>query len=43
VEGHTASLGKASGEMELSVRRAKLMVDELARRGISENRFIYKG
>jgi outer membrane protein OmpA-like peptidoglycan-associated protein len=43
VEGHTASLGKASGEMELSVRRAKRMVDELARRGISENRFIYKG
>jgi outer membrane protein OmpA-like peptidoglycan-associated protein len=43
VEGHTASLGKASGEMELSIRRAKRMVDELARRGISENRFIYKG
>jgi outer membrane protein OmpA-like peptidoglycan-associated protein len=43
VEGHTASLGKASGEMELSVRRAKRMVDELAGRGISENRFIYKG
>jgi outer membrane protein OmpA-like peptidoglycan-associated protein len=43
VEGHTASLGKASGEMELSIRRAKRMVDELARRGIGENRFIYKG
>ncbi|MDR1636782.1 MAG: OmpA family protein, partial [Treponema sp.] len=43
VEGHTASLGRASGEMDLSVRRAKRMVDELARRGISENRFIYKG
>jgi outer membrane protein OmpA-like peptidoglycan-associated protein len=43
VEGHTASLGKPNGEMELSVQRAKRMVDELAKRGISESRFIYKG
>jgi outer membrane protein OmpA-like peptidoglycan-associated protein len=43
VEGHTASLGKISGEMELSIRRAKRMVDELTKRGISANRFIYKG
>jgi outer membrane protein OmpA-like peptidoglycan-associated protein len=43
VEGHTASLGKASGEMELSIRRAKRMVDELTKRGINANRFIYKG
>jgi outer membrane protein OmpA-like peptidoglycan-associated protein len=43
VEGHTANLGKPSGEMELSVLRAKKMVDELTRRGISANRFIYKG
>jgi outer membrane protein OmpA-like peptidoglycan-associated protein len=43
VEGHTASLGKAAGEMELSVRRAKRMVEELVRRGIDANRFIYKG
>jgi outer membrane protein OmpA-like peptidoglycan-associated protein len=43
VEGHTASVGRPSGEMELSVRRAKRMVDELARRGIPEDRFIYKG
>jgi outer membrane protein OmpA-like peptidoglycan-associated protein len=29
--------------MELSVQRAKRMVDELASRGISADRFIYKG
>jgi outer membrane protein OmpA-like peptidoglycan-associated protein len=43
VEGHTASVGRPAGEMELSVRRARRMVDELARRGIPEDRFIYKG
>jgi outer membrane protein OmpA-like peptidoglycan-associated protein len=43
VEGHTASTGRPAGEMELSVRRAKRMVEELARRGIAEDRFIYKG
>jgi outer membrane protein OmpA-like peptidoglycan-associated protein len=43
VEGHTAALGRPSGEMDLSIRRAKRMVDELTHRGISEDRFIYKG
>ena len=43
VEGHTASVGRPAGEMELSLRRAKRMVEELARRGIAEDRFIYKG
>jgi outer membrane protein OmpA-like peptidoglycan-associated protein len=43
IEGHTASLGKPAGEQQLSVQRAKRMVDELAKRGISESRFIYKG
>ncbi|MDR0998841.1 MAG: OmpA family protein [Treponema sp.] len=43
VEGHTASLGRTAGEMELSVLRAKRMVDELVSRGINANRFIYKG
>jgi outer membrane protein OmpA-like peptidoglycan-associated protein len=43
VEGHTASVGQPAGEMELSVQRAKRMIDELAKRGISESRFIYKG
>jgi outer membrane protein OmpA-like peptidoglycan-associated protein len=43
VEGHTAETGQPSQEMELSVERARRMVDELVRRGISADRFIYKG
>lgn len=43
VEGHTASVGKVQGEMELSQRRAKKIVDELVRRGIGADRFLYKG
>jgi outer membrane protein OmpA-like peptidoglycan-associated protein len=43
VEGHTASTGQPSQEMELSVERARRMVDELVKRGISADRFIYKG
>lgn len=43
IEGHTAALGRPAGEMDLSIRRAKRMVDELTRRGISEDRFIFKG
>jgi outer membrane protein OmpA-like peptidoglycan-associated protein len=43
VEGHTAAVGLPAGEKELSVGRAKRMVDELVRRGIPADRFIYKG
>jgi outer membrane protein OmpA-like peptidoglycan-associated protein len=43
VEGHTAAVGRPEGEMELSIQRAKRMVDEMARRGIGSERFIYKG
>ncbi|MDR0690039.1 MAG: OmpA family protein, partial [Spirochaetaceae bacterium] len=43
VEGHTAAVGNPSGEMELSLQRAKRMVDELISRGILPERFIYKG
>jgi outer membrane protein OmpA-like peptidoglycan-associated protein len=43
VEGHTAATGRPAGEMELSIERAKRMVDELVKRGISADRFIYKG
>jgi OmpA-OmpF porin, OOP family len=43
VEGHTAATGKPAGELELSIERAKRMVDELERRGIKADRFIYKG
>jgi outer membrane protein OmpA-like peptidoglycan-associated protein len=43
VEGHTAAIGLSDGEMELSIKRAERMVEELVRRGISADRFIYKG
>jgi outer membrane protein OmpA-like peptidoglycan-associated protein len=43
VEGHTASVGKASGEQDLSVRRAKKIVDELTKRGLRAEQFIYSG
>ncbi|MDL2228652.1 OmpA family protein [Treponema sp. OttesenSCG-928-L16] len=43
VEGHTAAVGRPEGELELSIRRAQRMVEELTSRGISTDRFIYKG
>ncbi|MDR2304792.1 MAG: OmpA family protein [Treponema sp.] len=43
VEGHTASVGRPEGEIQLSVERAKRMVDEMVKRGIPEERFFYKG
>jgi outer membrane protein OmpA-like peptidoglycan-associated protein len=43
VEGHTAAAGSTDGDLELSLERAKRMVDELVHRGISADRFIYKG
>jgi outer membrane protein OmpA-like peptidoglycan-associated protein len=43
VEGHTAAVGSTDGDLELSLERAKRMVDELVSRGISADRFIYKG
>jgi outer membrane protein OmpA-like peptidoglycan-associated protein len=43
VEGHTAAVGKPTGELDLSIKRAKRVVDELTSRGITADRFIYKG
>jgi outer membrane protein OmpA-like peptidoglycan-associated protein len=43
VEGHTASTGSPAEEMELSVERARHMVEELVNRGIGADRFIDKG
>jgi outer membrane protein OmpA-like peptidoglycan-associated protein len=43
VEGHTAAVGRPGGEMELSLDRAQRMIDELVRRGIPAERFMYKG
>jgi outer membrane protein OmpA-like peptidoglycan-associated protein len=43
VEGHTASVGKTEGEKALSVQRAKKVVDELVKRGLRAEQFIYSG
>lgn len=43
VEGHTASTGNPSGEKNLSVERAKKIISEMVKRGISEDRFLYAG
>lgn len=43
VEGHTASTGNVSGEKQLSVERAYTIATELIKRGISAEKFIYKG
>ena len=43
VEGHSASTGNPTGEKNLSVERAKSIVDELVKRGIPAKQFIYRG
>jgi outer membrane protein OmpA-like peptidoglycan-associated protein len=43
VEGHTAATGRPEAEINLSIERAKRIVDELSARGIPAGRFIYKG
>jgi len=43
VEGHTASVGRTAGEKELSVRRAQKIVDEMTKRGLAADRFIFTG
>ncbi|MCQ2981289.1 MAG: OmpA family protein [Treponemataceae bacterium] len=43
VEGHCAATGNPVGEKALSIARAKRIVDELTRRGIGAERFLYIG
>ena len=43
VVGHTADVGTEESQVELSVERAKAIVDELVVRGIQSRQFIYKG
>ncbi|MCR4953078.1 MAG: OmpA family protein [Treponema sp.] len=43
VEGHTASIGREQGEMQLSLERAHSIVNALVARGIAAERFICKG
>jgi len=43
VEGHTAGIGRPAGEMELSVKRAQRITDELVKQGIRSGRIIFIG
>ncbi|MDR0707508.1 MAG: OmpA family protein [Treponema sp.] len=43
VEGHTAHTGQPVLEMDLSIKRAARMIEELVKRGIPADRFLYKG
>ncbi len=43
VEGHTASVGKPAGELELSILRSVTVAEELARRGIPRERISTAG
>lgn len=43
VEGHTASVGKPNGEMNLSIERAQAIIDALVERGIPRELFSYQG
>ena len=43
VTGHTADVGNPAGQKDLSIRRAKRVVDELVARGIPASRFLYRG
>lgn len=43
VEGHAADLGRPAGQYELSEKRARRIVDEMAARGLPAGRFVYRG
>ena len=43
VEGHTASVGKPEGELNLSIERAQAIVQAMQKRGINTTNFTFKG
>ncbi len=43
VVGHTADVGTVESQYELSVERAKSIIDEMVARGLQSKQFIYKG
>jgi len=43
VKGHTADIGTVESQMSLSLERAFVVVGELVKRGIPEDRFLYMG
>jgi outer membrane protein OmpA-like peptidoglycan-associated protein len=43
VEGHTADVGKPTGQMDLSIQRTQTIIKELTADGIPADMFTYKG
>ena len=43
VVGHTADIGKPEGQYQLSIERAIVIIDEMVKRGIPAERFIFEG
>ena len=43
IAGHTASVGKPGGELELSIARARVITSELAGRGIPADHMVFSG
>lgn len=43
VEGHTASVGKPTGELNLSIERAQAIIRAMEQRGIDTSDFTYRG
>ncbi|MBN2658190.1 MAG: OmpA family protein [Spirochaetales bacterium] len=43
VKGHTADVGTRESQFELSIDRALMVVNELIKRGVAEDRFLYMG
>jgi len=43
VKGHTADVGTKESQYLLSMERAKTIIEELAKRGLSEDKFIFMG
>lgn len=43
VEGHTASVGKPTGELNLSIERAQAILQAMKQRGLDTTHFTYKG
>ena len=43
IEGHTAAVGLAAGEQQLSEERAQSVIKEMVKRGLKEEQFMFKG
>ncbi len=43
VEGHTADVGKPTGQLNLSIERTRTVMNELIQEGLNEKLFTYKG